>query len=333
MVANEAGLDGFGVRNPVLPIASHRQLGQNISLVFCSVYSSFRDFVDRLLRHIGSRLLKKKRIGVKSMRMLITVLFAATLSLFMGCASAPTGQPSGLRLYTFDDSGTGLIRAFRHENTTVLQFVNLEGEHFVILDGEGHQLKYERVGEHYVILPGTYGSLTVRMFSRNASVKITGAVEEREPFDHTDIRKAPAVVHQEPKTSIPAAEPARQKAAVQSAAPAPEPAVAPVCSAQTETLAGNCVSSGLTGYVVQVWSCTDKPTAEKLKGGLESKGYAVEIKVRSHPKTGAVYGVRLHPMGAVDAWEAMKRIRHELGVKPKLMEIPPDQLAAYEAGQ
>ena len=52
MVANEADLDDFGVRNPVLLISSHGQLGQKISLVFCSVYSIFRDFVDRLLRHI-----------------------------------------------------------------------------------------------------------------------------------------------------------------------------------------------------------------------------------------------------------------------------------------
>ena len=91
---------------------------------------------------------------------------------------------SGLSFYTFEDSGTGLIRAFEHENTTVLQFANLEGERFVILDGEGHQLKYERVGEHYVVLAGTYGSLTVRMFTRNASVNITGSsgktVEKRE---------------------------------------------------------------------------------------------------------------------------------------------------------
>ena len=29
----------------------------------------------------------------------------------------------------------------------------------------------------------------------------------------------------------------------------------------------------------------------------------------------------------------MKRLRHDLGVRPKLMEIPPDELAAYEAGK
>ncbi len=93
------------------------------------------------------------------MRIFITVLFVASLSLFWGCATVPAGagtSGSGLSFYTFEDSGTGLIRAFEHENTTVLQFANLEGESFVILDGEGHQLKYERVGEHYVILPGTY---------------------------------------------------------------------------------------------------------------------------------------------------------------------------------
>ena len=112
------------------------------------------------------------------MRILMTVLFAATLSLFMGCASVPAGRPSGLRFYTFDDSGTGLIRAFQDENTTVLQFVNLEGETFVIFDGEGQHLKYERVGEHYVILPGTYSSLTVRMVTRNASVNITGTSDK-----------------------------------------------------------------------------------------------------------------------------------------------------------
>jgi len=263
------------------------------------------------------------------MRILMTVLFAATLSLFMGCASVPAGRPLDLHFYTFDDSGTGLIRAFQDENTTVLQFVNLEGETFVIFDGEGQHLKYERVWEHYVILPGTYSSLTVRMVTRNASVNITGTsdktVEKRKI-----LAGKPSAVPPEPKTPIPA-EPVRKKVAVQNTVPRPEPEVAPT-SGKTEA-SGNSVSSGLTGYVVQVWSCTDRPSAEKLKGRLESKGYDVEIKVRSHPKTGVVYGVRLHPMGEVDAWEAMKRIRHELGVKPKLMEIPPDQLAAYEAGQ
>lgn len=52
MVVNEADLDDCGARNPVLLISSHGQLGQKISLLFHSVYSIFRDFVDRLLRHI-----------------------------------------------------------------------------------------------------------------------------------------------------------------------------------------------------------------------------------------------------------------------------------------
>ena len=33
--------------------------------------------------------------------------------------------------------GSGLIRAFQDENTTVLQFANLEGESFVILMAKG----------------------------------------------------------------------------------------------------------------------------------------------------------------------------------------------------
>ena len=50
----------------------HRLLGQNIYLVSHSAYSIFRDFVDG--RHL--------RIGVKSMRIFMTVLFVASLSLF-----------------------------------------------------------------------------------------------------------------------------------------------------------------------------------------------------------------------------------------------------------
>ncbi len=230
------------------------------------------------------------------MRIFITLLFVASLPLFTGCASMPAGQPSSERFYTFKDSeGTGLIRAFQNENTTVLQFTHLSDEDFGILDGKGHQLKYERVGEHYVILPGTHRSLTV--FTRNASVKITGGV-----------KTAPMP---EPKTL-----------------PAPPLAEKVATSADQAML-----SLGLAGYVVQVWSCTDRYTAEKLKGGLESKGYNAEIKVRSTPKLGTVFGVRLHPMGKIAARDAMKSIRRGLGVRPRLIVIPPDQLAAYESGR
>ena len=93
VVVDEADLDGFGVRDPVLLISSHGHLGQNIYLVFHSAYSIFRDFVDR--RHL--------RIGVKSMRIFITVLFAASLVVFLGCATVPAGS-AALSFYTFDDS-------------------------------------------------------------------------------------------------------------------------------------------------------------------------------------------------------------------------------------
>ena len=322
MVVDEADLNGFGGRNSVLLISLHRHLGQNIYFVAHSAYSIFRDFVNR--RHL--------RIGVKSMRISITVLFVALLSLSFGCATVPA-ESAGLSFYTFDDShGVGLIRAFLEENTTVLQFVNLEGETFVIFDGEGRQLKHERVGEHYVILPGTYASLRVEMLTRNASVNITGAsfktVEKREIV----ATKTP-VVPLEPKTSIPAVVPVQEKVAVKTAVPAPEPEVAPVNLPKTETVAGNSISSGLTGYVVQVGSCRDRPSAEKLKETLISKGYDAEIKERSRPKRGTVYGVRLRPVGLVDAYDSMKRLRHELGVKPKLIEIPGEELSAYEAGK
>ena len=325
MVVDEADLNGFGVRGPVLRISQHRLLGQDIYLVSHSAHTIFRDFVDG--RHL--------RIGVKSMRIFITVLFVASLSLFWGCASVPAGagtSGSGLSFYTFEDSGTGLIRAFEHENTTVLQFANLEGERFVILDGKGHQLKYERVGEHYVVLAGTYGSLTVRMFTRNASVNITGSsgktVEKRE----IAATKAP-ILPPEPKTSTPIAEPVQAKVAISAPVSTPKVEVAPACSSKTEALDSKSISPGLTGYVVQVETCTDRPSAEKLKEKLASYGYDAEIKERSHPKRGIVYGVRLRPVGLVEAYDCMKRLRHDLGVRPKLMEIPPDELAAYEAGK
>ncbi len=266
------------------------------------------------------------------MRILITVLFSASLLVFLGCATVPAGS-AGLGFYTFDDSrGVGLIRAFQDENTTVLQFANLEGETFVILDGEGHRLKYERVGEHYVILPGTYASLTVQMLIRNTSVNIIGTPGKKVERREVVAAKAP-VVPAEPKTSIPAVEPVQEKVFVQTVVPPPKPETVPVSLPKTETLAGKCISSGLTGYVVQVESCTDRPSAEKLKERLSNHGYDAEIKVRSNQKRGTVYGVRLHPAGLVEAYDSMKRLRHDLGVNPKLMEIPGEELAAYEAGK
>ena len=266
------------------------------------------------------------------MRILITVLFSASLLVFLGCATVPAGS-AGLGFYTFDDSrGVGLIRAFQDENTTVLQFANLEGESFVILNGEEHQVKYERVGEHYVILPGTYASLTVRMLTRNASVDIIGSsgktVEKREIV----AAKAP-IPPPEPKTSTPIVEPVQEKVAIPAPVSTPKVEVAPVCPGKTETLDSKCISHGLTGYVVQVETRTDRPSAEKLQEKLAKHGYEAEIKERSNPKRGTVYGVRLRPVGLVEAFDAMKRLRHDLGVKPKLMEIPGDELAAYEAGK
>jgi hypothetical protein len=266
------------------------------------------------------------------MRILITVFFAALLSMSFACATVPA-ESADLSFYTFDDShGVGLIRAFQDENTTVLQFANLEGQSFVVLDGEGHQVKYERVGEHYVILPGTYGSLTVRMLTRNTSVNITGAsgktVEKREIVT----AKAP-IQSPEPKTSAPIAEPMQEKAAIKTSGQTPEPEVAVAYSGKAEASDAKFISPGLTGYVVQVETCTDRPSAEKLKEKLENFGYDAEIKERSHPKRGVVYGVRLRPGGLVEAYENMKRLRHDLGVRPRLMEIPPEELAAYEAGK
>jgi hypothetical protein len=276
------------------------------------------------------------------MRILITVLFSASLLVFCGCATAPSAgsSSSALSFYSFDDShGVGLIRAFQDENTTVLQFANLEGETFVIFDGEGRQLKYERVGEHYVILPGTYSSLTVQMVTRNAFVSINGASGKTVKKRQMVASKAPAVPP-EPKSSIPAVqqgqavEPVLEKVTLRTAVPRPVPKVAPASSGETAPPERNQVTStGLTGYVVQAGTCTDRPSAEKLKEKLASYGYNAEIKVRSNPKRGNVYGVRLHPAGLVDAYDSMKRLRHDLGVHPKLMEIPADELAAYEAGK
>ena len=275
------------------------------------------------------------------MRILITVLLSASLFVFWGCATVPQAgsTASALSFYTFDDShGVGLIRAFQDENTTVLQFANLEGETFVIFDGEGRQLKYERVGEHYVVLPGTYSAITVQMVTRNAFVKITGASGKTAKKREMVANKAP-VVPPEPKTSLPALEPVRAvepvqaKGALKTAVPEPESEVAPVPEKTATTPTNQCSSSGLTGYVVQVGSCTDRPSAEKLKERLTSHGYDAEIKARSNPKRGTVYGVRLHPVGLVEAYDSMKRLRHDLGVHPKLMEIPADELAAYEAGK
>ena len=163
-------------------------------------------------------------------------------------------------------------------------------------------------------------------------MNITGSsgktVEKREIV----AAKAP-ILPPEPKTSTPIAEPMQEKVAIKTSGQTPEPEVAPACSGKTETSDGKFISPGLTGYVVQVETCTDRPSAEKLKEKLENFGYDAEIKERSHPKRGIVYGVRLRPGGLVEAYDSMKRLRHDLGVRPKLMEIPPDELAAYEAGK
>ena len=64
-----------------------------------------------------------------------------------------------------------------------------------------------------------------------------------------------------------------------------------------ETLAGKCISSGLTGYVVQVESCTDRPSAEKLKERLSNHGYDAEIKVRPNQKRGTSLRRQTPPRG------------------------------------
>lgn len=117
-----------------------------------------------------------KESSMKSIRTLLAVLFAACF--LTACAARWTVQPSALsfRYVLTNAEGIGLIRAFDHQKTTVLQFVDLEHQNPLIADEAGSQVEYQRIGQ-YAILPGIYASLTVRVLDQ------TGAITA-EPVKH-----------------------------------------------------------------------------------------------------------------------------------------------------
>ena len=110
-----------------------------------------------------------KESSVKSIRTLLTVLLAAFF--LTACAARWTVQPSALcfRYVVTNSEGIGLIRAFDHQRTTVLQFVDLEHQNPLIIDEAGNQVEYQRIGQ-YAILPGICASLTIRVQDRTGTI-------------------------------------------------------------------------------------------------------------------------------------------------------------------
>jgi cell division septation protein DedD len=266
------------------------------------------------------------------MQMFMRLLFVGVL--LAGCATVPVDS-GGLRFYQFTDpDGVGLIRAFRDQaqDTTVLQFAGLH-ENPVIADSGVHQVQYERIGEHYVIVRGSYPSLTVTMPRQGASVTLMCDLPRKADAKPEQVaEKSPPVIpssHQEANNSTPIVlDPPRQEVTL---APPPTPVTAGPAKDDEASANPPSISSGLTGYVVQVESLNDRRAAEELKTKLTGKGYDAEIKVRTGPKSGKLFAVRLRPAGAVEAWDSMNKLRHDLRVQPILMEIPAEELAAYES--
>ncbi|MGC8493477.1 MAG: SPOR domain-containing protein [Syntrophobacteraceae bacterium] len=255
---------------------------------------------------------------------LTLVLLLGSSLLFCGCASmnTPAARLSN-SFYTFRGGQTvGLIRAFCYQGDTVLQFGDLSGETPGIVDGEGRQVAYRRVGSHYLVLSGTFGALSV--YEGNASVKISGKVPGKEAF-----AKSPAP----PEGSIPPPLSSKcvlvvpQKVVPAAAKPGSATGHVSVSAGKSD------VPPGLSCYVVQAASYTSKAQAVKLQRRLAAMGYGVEIKVRTNPKLGAVYGVRLRPAGEIEALENMKRLRRTLGVKPMLLVISNRKLQACDSSR
>ena len=245
------------------------------------------------------------------MRRILSLL--SLLLLMAGCAGAPV-ETSGLRFYPVNDSeGVGLIRAFSDHSTTVLHFVSLESAPLVLTDQTGRKLEYRQVGDHYVVLPGIHRELTVRVAGRTVSVRIADFSGEDSGPSRT--KTVPEIIERE-------ALPAPPPAPVESIPEAPVPA--PISLPRDATV------SGLTGYVVEALSCHDRRKAEKVKEALIKRGYDAEIKFDTHRKHGEVFHVRLKPVGVVEAYSSMDRIQRKLRLRPTLLEIPPEQLSAYQ---
>jgi hypothetical protein len=233
--------------------------------------------------------------------------------LIAGCAGAPV-ETSGLRFYPVNDfEGVGLIRAFSDHSTTVLHFAAFGSVPLVLTDQNGRKLEYRQVGDHYVVLPGIHRELTVRAAGREVTVRISDfSSEDSEPAPSKTV---PRIMERE---ALPAPPPAPVESIPEAPVPAPIP------------LPRDARVSGLTGYVVEVLSCHDRRKAEKVKGALIKRGYDAEIKVETHPKHGQVFLVRLKPVGVVEAYSSMDRIQRKLRLRPALLEIPPEELSAYQ---
>ena len=111
----------------------------------------------------------QKETSMKSKRFLLTVLLAACL--LTACAGRSTVPPSALafRYVVSNSQEIGLIRAFDHQKTTVLQFVDLEHQKPLIVDEAGSQVEYQRIGQ-YAVLPGICASLTVRVQDQTGTI-------------------------------------------------------------------------------------------------------------------------------------------------------------------
>ena len=104
---------------------------------------------------------------MKLYRMSAVVLTAAVI--LAGCAT----PNSSLRFdyQVSNRNNTGLIRAFEHNQNTVLQFIDLKKADPIIYDDMGKRIDYSRIGQ-YAVLPGLYKSVLVRVNGATATVTL-----------------------------------------------------------------------------------------------------------------------------------------------------------------
>lgn len=101
------------------------------------------------------------------------LILMATISL----AGCETVQPTSTLRFDYKitkRAETGLIRAFEHENKTVLQFMDIKKSVPKISDKDGKQIKYTIIGQ-YAVLPSVYKVLTVTVNGVSSQVKLNEA--------------------------------------------------------------------------------------------------------------------------------------------------------------
>lgn len=99
----------------------------------------------------------------------VSALVLMATIILAGCAT----PNSSLRFdyQVINRNNTGLIRAFEHNQNTVLQFIDLKKANPTIYDDMGKRVDYSRIGQ-YAVLPGLYKSVLVRVNGATATVTL-----------------------------------------------------------------------------------------------------------------------------------------------------------------